>query len=191
MNFRRLKYTVALAIQRGGYSRATYIRKKKLFHHMGEGVMYQPRKLPLYPELISIHNNVSIASRVAFLTHDVIHAVVNNIPDLMNLKVHERVGCIEIMDNTFIGAGATILYNVRIGQNVIVAAGSIVTKDLESNGVYAGVPAKYICSFDEFLNKWIASDTYPNHLAPSHQEVGTELVEYLWKQFDERRIDED
>lgn len=65
----------------------------------------------------------------------------------------ERVGCIEIMDNVFIGSGTRILYNTRIGSNVIVGSGSMVTKDIPDNSVVAGVPARYICSFDEYVRK--------------------------------------
>ena len=42
--------------------------------------MIQSRKIPLYPELIYIGNNVRIASGVSFITHDVVHNMLNNIP---------------------------------------------------------------------------------------------------------------
>jgi serine acetyltransferase len=41
-----------------------------------------------------------------------------------------------------IGAGATVLYNVRIGSNVIVAAGSVITKDVPDNSVVGGGTCK-------------------------------------------------
>lgn len=44
----------------------------------------------------------------------------------------------------WIGAKVIIMAGVKIGDGVIVAAGSVVTKDLESYSVYAGVPAKRI-----------------------------------------------
>ncbi|MED3623269.1 acyltransferase [Neobacillus thermocopriae] len=44
----------------------------------------------------------------------------------------------------WIGANATILPGVTIGDGCIIAAGAVVTKDCESNGLYAGVPAKRI-----------------------------------------------
>jgi acetyltransferase-like isoleucine patch superfamily enzyme len=49
-----------------------------------------------------------------------------------------------IEENTFIGIGTTIINNIKIGKNVIVGAGSVVTRNLESNGIYYGVPAKFI-----------------------------------------------
>jgi len=65
----------------------------------------------------------------------------------------EKVGCIEIMNNVFVGSCTQIKYNVRIGNNVIIGANSFVTKDIPDNSVYAGVPARYICSFDEYVAK--------------------------------------
>lgn len=43
--------------------------------------------------------------------------------------------------------------NVKIGSNVVVGANSTVTKDLADNCVYAGNPAKFICSIEQFIDK--------------------------------------
>jgi maltose O-acetyltransferase len=48
---------------------------------------------------------------------------------------------------------AVITCGVTIGDNVIIGAGSVVTKDCQSNSVYAGVPAKRIMSIEDFYNK--------------------------------------
>lgn len=56
--------------------------------------------------------------------------------------VHELFG--EIKRNAWVGAGATILPGVTIGENAIVAASAVVTKDVPDNAVVAGVPAKVI-----------------------------------------------
>ena len=65
---------------------------------------------------------------VDFCTHDIIHRVLNRLPE-NDYKLKEHIGCIEIMDNVFIGANSVILYGTKIGPNVIVASGSVVTKD--------------------------------------------------------------
>ena len=57
------------------------------------------------------------------------------------------------MNNVFIGSGSRILFNTRIGNNVIIGSDSLVTKDIPDNSVYAGVPARRICSFDEYVEK--------------------------------------
>ena len=41
----------------------------------------------------------------------------------------------------------------QIGDNVIIGAGSVVTHDIPSGSVYAGNPAKFVCSFSEFQEK--------------------------------------
>lgn len=149
MTKERLKQTFLLNLKRGTRSRAEYL--KTIFYEVGEHVAYQPRIIPLYPELIKLHNNIMIASNVHFVTHDAIHHVLNGFGG--RYKYPECLGCIEIMDNVFVGAYSTVLYGVRIGENVIVGSNSLVNKDLEPNGVYAGVLARRICSFDEFVSK--------------------------------------
>ena len=54
-----------------------------------------------------------------------------------------KIGC-----RVWIGSHATILPGVTIGDNAVVAAGAVVTKDVEPNMVVAGVPAKVIKKFD-------------------------------------------
>lgn len=49
-----------------------------------------------------------------------------------------------IEDGVWIGASSTILPGVTIGKGCIIAAGAVVTKDCEPDGMYAGVPAKRI-----------------------------------------------
>ena len=49
-----------------------------------------------------------------------------------------------IKKNAWIGAGVTILPGITIGENAVVAAGAVVTKDVPANTVVAGVPAKII-----------------------------------------------
>lgn len=147
----RLKHTIGLMCTRSAIKRAEYLKKHNVFAHVGDNCMVMFRKVPLYPQLISLGNNVWIASNVSFVTHDVIHCMLNNMQN--DCKFHEHMGCIEIKDNVFIGANTTILSDVTIGSNVIVGAGSLVNKSLAENGVYAGVPAKYICSIDEYMKK--------------------------------------
>lgn len=49
-----------------------------------------------------------------------------------------------IKNNAWIGAGATILPGVTIGENAIVAAGAVVSQSVPSNTVVGGIPAKII-----------------------------------------------
>ncbi len=97
-----------------------------------------------WPWLISIGDNVTISSDVTILAHDASPCKVG---------CHTKLGLVTIGNNVFIGAKSVILCNVSIGDSVIVGAGSVVTHNLESNSVYAGNPAKRICTFDEYQKK--------------------------------------
>lgn len=55
---------------------------------------------------------------------------------------------VRIKKNAWIGAGATILPGVTVGENAIVGAGSIVTKDVPNNAVVVGNPARVIKTLD-------------------------------------------
>ena len=152
--FVKIVHTIVLIlIPGGGKAIANYIRRFKIFGCIGENVSIQSRRLPVYPKLVYIHNNVLIATDVRFTVHDGIHNMLNNIYGRGTIA--EKMGCIEIGNNVFVGAGCRILYNTRIGNNVIVGAGSLVNKDIPDNSVYAGVPAKKICSFDEYVKKTV------------------------------------
>lgn len=64
-------------------------------------------------------------------------------------RVKEKIGCIEIGDNVFIGSNTTVLYDVKIGSNVVIGVGSLVNKDILDNSVAAGVPARVIGTFEK------------------------------------------
>lgn len=185
MTKKRLWQTLRLCSMMSSVKRVNYLRKKKVFAEIGENVTIMDRKIPLYAKLIRIHNNVRIASNVTFATHDITHFVLNKMSNTRESEYTETVGCIELMDNVFIGANTTIVGDVRIGPNAIVAAGAVVTKDVPENSVVGGVPAKYICSFDEWLAR--RERQYPSELKPKHQEVSGELVNYMWEEFEKKR----
>lgn len=164
-----MRLRVALIFESGKRNR--YLKKHKVFREMGENVLFQPRIIPSDPELIKLHNNIVVGSNTTFVNHDYIHQVLNNY--LKEYKYSYYAGCIEIMDNVFIGTGTIIMPNIKIGPNVVIAAGSIVTKDVPENSVIAGVPAKVVCTFDEYMKKRINN--------------GTLTDDELWEKFDEEK----
>lgn len=58
-----------------------------------------------------------------------------------------------IGDYVYIGNGAFVMPGVTVGNNVLIAAGSVVTKSIPDNCVVAGNPAKFICTLDEYIER--------------------------------------
>ncbi len=85
---------------------------------------------------ITIEDDVLIGPKVSLLTED--HPVEPSKRQQLGVKP------ISIKRNVWIGAGATILPGVTIGENSVVAAGALVNKDVPANTVVGGVPAKMI-----------------------------------------------
>lgn len=102
--------------------------------------------------LISIGDNVTLAPRAHILAHDA---------STKNFIGYTKIGKVEIGNNVFIGAGSVILPNVKIGNNVVIGANSVVCKDIESNVVVAGNPAKVINTIDKYVDKY---KSIPNEL---------------------------
>ncbi len=129
-----------LAITNNGSKKAEYLKKTGKFKFFGDKNFWYSRNIPADMELVSIHNNVKIATNVYFCTHDVIHTMLNDDNDIKHPEggFTRYSGEIEIFDNCFIGANATIMYGVKIGPNVIIAANSVVTKDIPANSVVGG-----------------------------------------------------
>jgi maltose O-acetyltransferase len=66
--------------------------------------------------------------------------------------IHQRnIGRVTIGNNTIIGGFSTIRCGVSIGDNVIVAMGAVIDKDVQSNMVVGGVPAKKIRNLNEVI----------------------------------------
>lgn len=85
---------------------------------------------------ITIEDNVLIAPKVSLLSER--HPVS---PENRQSLVP---GPIHIKRNAWIGANATILPGVTVGENAVVAAGAVVSKDVPDNTVVGGIPAKMI-----------------------------------------------
>lgn len=113
MEKKRLWKQIRIMLIRGSDKRSDYLRKHHVFHEMGQKVYLQSRKIPLYANLISFHNNIRVAANVDFITHDVIHTVLGNAAKKPELYP-EKIGCIKIFDNVFIGANSTLLYGTKI-----------------------------------------------------------------------------
>lgn len=188
MKGKRLLHTLRLWTIPRPSARANYLKKKKVFGAMGEKCMIMDRKVPLYAELIRLGDNVRIASNVTFATHDVIHLVLNNMPDTSPDTFGENIGCIDIGSNVFLGTGSILLGDIRIGDNVIVAAGSVVNRDIPSNSVVAGSPARVIGTLEDYRQNRLAQrqHSHPASMKPRNEAIPAELQAWMWEDFDRR-----
>lgn len=148
---KRFWLQIRLATIRDGWKKAEYLKKKRIFHHIGENCFYAPIYLPAEPEMVSIHDNVVISAGVRLITHSVAHIVFNR--EENTDKYLCRYGKIEIKNNVYIGADAIIQFDVTIGERCIIAAGCVVTKDVRPNSVVAGVPARILSTYEEAKQK--------------------------------------
>ena len=136
---------------RNGWKKAEFLKKKNIFHHIGEHSFYQSTYLPAEPFLVSIGNNVAISAGVRLITHSAAHVIFDK-EDNTNEYIC-RHGKVEIGNNVYIGADVIINMGITIGNNVIIAAGAIVTHDIPDNSVVAGVPAKIIGTYTDTKKK--------------------------------------
>lgn len=90
---------------------------------------------------ITIEDDVMLAPKVSLLSEG--HLVSANERQTLT------TGRIHIKRNAWIGANATVLQGVTIGENAVVAAGAIVSKDVATNTIVGGIPAKHIKNINE------------------------------------------
>lgn len=149
--FRYIKNWLAEKLELRKYNRFTiaeYFRKQGA--QIGEGCSIIPPSLGTEPYLVKIGNHVTIARAVLFITHDGGAWIFRNeIPDI------QVFGPIIIEDNCVIGANAVLFPNIRIGQNSIIGAGSVVISDIPPNSIALGVPARAFGSVEKYKEKCV------------------------------------
>jgi acetyltransferase-like isoleucine patch superfamily enzyme len=119
---------------------------------VGEGSRIYTRSFSGEPWLVSIGDRVTVAPGVDFITHDASSGLLRD-----EKGRRYRYARIAVGNDVFIGANAVILPGVRIGNRVIVAAGSVVNRSIPDNCVVGGVPARFLRTFDEFERRGLAT----------------------------------
>jgi len=101
---------------------------------IGDNVFINSGTLFMATGGITIEDNTILAANVQLITNN------------HDLSQHNIISCkpVHLKKNCWIGAGVTILPGVTIGENSVIGAGSVVTKDIEDNTVAVGSPAKVI-----------------------------------------------
>ena len=138
-----------------------YTSKSRFIRYLrGMGVVigeYTEFLSPIHSEVdlgwakyISIGDHCILCSGIRLIAHDYSWKVLE---DAYGEELPSGGMPIHIGNNVFVGANCTILGGVSIGNNVIIAAGSMVCKSLPDNTVCAGTPAKVIKSLDAYYQK--------------------------------------
>lgn len=91
-----------------------------------------------------------LSSNITFLTHDGGTWVFRERPEYKGVN---KFATIEIGNNCFVGWGVTLMPGVKIGNNCVIGAGSLVTKNIPAGEVWAGVPARFITTTEEYALK--------------------------------------
>jgi acetyltransferase-like isoleucine patch superfamily enzyme len=93
-------------------------------------------------EGVTIEDNVFIGHSVTFINDKYPRAT--NAEGLLQTERDWKVEPTIVKKGASIGSGAVILSNVTIGENAIIGAGSVVTKDVPANSIVTGNPARFI-----------------------------------------------
>ena len=140
---------------------------------------------------IAIGKYCSISYDVNFVLDDGGHTynTITSYPFKSNV-ISEKRG-IEIGNDVWSGLGCTILYGVKIGDGATIAAGSVVTKDVEPYTVVGGVPARFIkekCTREEakLMQKIAWWDWSPEIIEARIKDFKLSYTEFIKKNKDEK-----
>jgi acetyltransferase-like isoleucine patch superfamily enzyme len=118
---------------------------------VGNGCRIYTARFGSEPWLIEIGDRVTVTAGVSFITHDGATWLAR---DARGRRYH--YARIKIGSDVFVGLNSTIMPGVQIGNRVIVAAGSVVTRSVPDGVVVGGNPARIIGSYEEYMSRALA-----------------------------------
>lgn len=153
-------------------------RMKSLFRHCGNNVRIEPTCFVIVPENLIVGENTSISSYTTiYATYGVkigsnclissncgissynhVSNSNNRVRDVEEDKNFSKP--VTIGNNVWVGMNACILPGVTIGNNAIIGSGSVVTKDVPENEIWAGNPARCLKKLNLIENEHINNYSY-------------------------------
>lgn len=130
---------------------------------IGVGCDIQDVSFGSEPYLIKIGNHVQITKGVKIFTHGAGWVLRDKFPKI------DFFGKVSIGNNVYIGNNSLILPGVTIGDNVIIAAGAVVTKSISSNSIVGGNPARVLGNVDDFEAKILPYNVETKGLSSSEK----------------------
>lgn len=127
-----------------GYARSVGVKMGKNCRLLG----LTPATFGSEPYLVTLGDHVTVTAGVKFITHDGgVWVFREHHPNI------ELVAPISIGNNVFIGIDSIIMPGVKIGDNCVIGAGAVVSRDIPSGSVAVGVPARPVKTIDEYWAK--------------------------------------
>lgn len=168
-------YKIYLLNFKGGVEYA-----RKIGVNVGDECRIYTHQFGSEPFLIKIGSKVTITSGVKFITHDGTTWLMRD--DKGRRYFYQRI---EIKNNVFVGVNSIIMPGVKIEDNVIVAAGSVVTKSIPTGVIVAGVPAKIIGKYKDIeqrmINNYISDEDINTKI--SYEKRINKIVTTGFKEF--------
>tara|TARA_R110000868_G_scaffold90110_1_gene250379 strand:+ start:15366 stop:15905 length:540 start_codon:yes stop_codon:yes gene_type:complete len=160
------------------YSMSNLEYAKYLGVNVGENCRLFTKDFGSEPWLISIGNKVTITNGTRFINHDGSTWLIEDEKGRRQLFRKIVIG-----NNVFIGMNVILMPGVKIGDNVVVAAGSVVTKSVPANTIVGGNPAKYICEYEDYKKKVLENYTSNKDMDfdLSYREMVDKVVDETFK----------
>ncbi|MBS1573104.1 MAG: acyltransferase [Bacteroidetes bacterium] len=129
------------------------------------------------PFLIDIGDRTKITAGARFINHD---GAMYTIRSMGKYADARNFGRIKLGENCFVGNNCTFLPGSQMGDNCILGAGSVLNSSMPDNSVYAGVPAKFICTIEEYGDKALSNNImYPRELEENRAALEKYISENL------------
>ena len=141
---RILKKIGLFTVVRKQFVKLGLVEDKIILYKIGKNARNNSDMDTLIPQMVEIGDNFVSAPGSVITAHD---------SSTFNHTGKHRIERVIIGNNVYLGSNSVVLPGVNIGDNVIVGAGAIVTKDIPSNKVVVGNPARILCSVEDYLNK--------------------------------------
>jgi len=149
---------------------------RKIGVNMGDNLhLYGKQDWSTEPWIITLGDNVYLTDNISFITHDGGTLLFRkDIPDLEITKP------IIIGNNVYVGVNTTFLPGITVGNNVVIGACSVVTKDIPDNSVAVGNPARVIKTSEEYFEKIQVESLHFGHL--KGEKKNTALRQFYGKE---------
>lgn len=102
---------------------------------------------------------MQVTAGVRFHTHGGAQVARRKYPDF------DVFGKITIGNWVYIGSNSQIMPGVTIGDGSLIAAGSVVTRSIPANQVWGGIPARFICSVEDYIEKNLPYNLNSKHMS--------------------------